>query len=72
MRTSPRERIQAEHRPSGGDFWNNQNVRVGRIFGGAVARAVLEGRLPYREAHMLTGLKGSTFENFLKWVGVSS
>ena len=67
-----RERIQAEHRPSGGDFWNNQNVRVGRIFGGAVARAVLEGRLPYREAHMLTGLKGSTFENFLKWVGVSS
>ena len=46
---------------SGGNFWNNQHGRIGRRFGGAVARALKEGRLSYREAYGLTGLKGATF-----------
>jgi len=50
----------------------HQNVRIGRAFGGAVARAVHEGRLPYREAYMLTGLSGGTFEKFMEWAGASS
>jgi Zn-dependent peptidase ImmA (M78 family) len=45
----------------GGNFWNTQNVRVGRRFGEAVVRAVMEGRLLYREAYQLTGLHGRTF-----------
>ena len=34
---------------TGGNFWNSQNVRIGRRFGAAVTRAVKEGRLSYRE-----------------------
>lgn len=54
------------HRPrgGGGDFWNTQNVRVGRRFGTAVVRAVADGRLLYRDAYSLTGLKGVTFDQF--------
>ena len=42
----------AARRPdeSGGNFWNSQNVRIGRRFGAAVRRAVTEGRLSWREA----------------------
>ena len=46
----------------GGNFWNTQKWRVGPRFGAAVARAVKEGRLSYREAYRLTGLRGDTFE----------
>ena len=67
-----RVRRQAEQQRGGGDFWNNQNVRVGRIFGAAVVRAVYEGRLLYREAYMLTGLKGETFDKFARWTGALS
>ena len=45
----------------GGNFWNNQHWRVGTRLGAAVSRAVKEGRLTYREAYSLTGLKGETF-----------
>lgn len=47
----------------GGNFWNNQNTRLGRRFGAAVVRAVRKGRLQYREAYSLTGLTGAGFEN---------
>ena len=50
----------------GGDFWNNQNTRIGRRFGSAVCRAVVAGRLTYREAYALTGLRGDTFDKFLR------
>ena len=56
--------------PSGGNFWNNQNVRIGKRFGAAVARAVAEGRLFYRDAYALTGLKGDTFVNMARNMGV--
>ncbi|MDE2794683.1 MAG: ImmA/IrrE family metallo-endopeptidase [Gemmatimonadota bacterium] len=50
----------------GGNFWNNQNTRIGRRFGSAVYRAVLAGRRTYREAYSLTGLRGDTFDKFLR------
>ena len=51
---------------TGGNFWNSQNVRIGRRFGAAVTRAVKEGRLSYREAYALTGLRGDTFDVFVR------
>ena len=57
------ERRTSENRPTGGDFWKTQNWRIGRRFGAAVVRAVKEGRLLYREAYNLTGLRGDTFES---------
>ena len=50
---------------TGGNFWNSQNVRIGRRFGAAVRRAVKEGRLSYREAYSLTGLRGDTFHRYV-------
>ena len=58
-----RERAQPSR---GGDFWNTQNARLGRVFGAAVVRAAKEGRLLHREAYMLTGLSGKTFNEFAK------
>ena len=61
-------RQQADRRTdekAGGNFWNSQNVRIGRRFGAAVSRAVREGRLSYREAYSLTGLRGDTFYNYM-------
>ena len=60
--------LEDEHRrdrPSGGNFWNTQNTRIGRRFEEAVVRAVREDRLLYREAYALTGLKGETFEQLV-------
>ncbi len=58
----------AARRPdeSGGNFWNSQNVRIGRRFGAAVRRAVMEGRLSWREAYSLTGLRGDAFDTFAR------
>jgi hypothetical protein len=59
------ERRRAARRPSGGDFYATQNSRVGRVFADAVARAVKEGRLLYRDAFALTGLRGATFDQYV-------
>ena len=48
----------------GGDFYNNQNVRVGKKFMSAVAIAAKEGSLQYREAYKMTDLYGSTFNKY--------
>ena len=56
------ERLRAQQDESSGNFWNTQKWRVGPRFGGAVARAVREGRLLYRDAYSLTGLRGKTFD----------
>lgn len=53
----------------GGHFWNTQGVRIGELFGSAVAQATLEGRLLYRDAYRLTGLKGKTFDNYVTQLG---
>ena len=59
------EAYRADER-TGGHFWNSQNIRIGRRFGSAVRRAVNEGRLSYREAYALTGLRGNTFDTFAR------
>lgn len=46
----------------GGQFWNTQRWRIGRRFAEAVVRAVREDRLLYRDAYLLTGLYGDTFD----------
>lgn len=58
------ERRKSDEAPGGGDFYLNQNLRVGTRFGAAVVRAVKEGRLAYTEAYRMTGLYGKTFERF--------
>ena len=55
---------------SGGNFWNTQRWRIGTRFGTAIFRAVKEGRLLYREAYNLTGLKGDTFEDMREKMGI--
>ena len=47
-----------------GDFYANQNLRVGQRFGETVVRAAKEGRLLYSEAYHLTGLYGVTFQRY--------
>ena len=64
------ERRQKERPSGGGDFWNNQNARIGRRFGAAVARAVKEGRLLHREAYSLTDLRGASFESMPEKMGM--
>jgi len=59
-----------ETRGGGGDFYNNQNTRVGELFATQVARAALEGRIGFTEAYHLTGLKGATFEKYASRLGV--
>jgi Zn-dependent peptidase ImmA (M78 family) len=58
------ERRRSAEVPGGGDFYLNQNLRVGARFGAAVVRAVKEGRLGYTEAYRMTGLYGKSFEQF--------
>lgn len=63
------ERRFVARRKPGGDFYANQNGRVGRRFAYAVVRAAKEGRLLYREAYQLTGLQGKTFDKYAKSLG---
>ena len=66
------ERRERRSGEGGGDFWNNQNFRIGKRFGTAVVRAVKEGRLLYRDAYSLTGLKGETFNELVQRFGDDS
>ncbi len=59
-------RKENQREQSGGDFYRNAIVRIGKRFGEAVARAVAEGKLLYRDAYRLTGLKGETFDRFAR------
>lgn len=53
----------------GGDFYKNQNTRIGARFATEVMRATKEGRLLYRDAYRLTGLHGATFARYAKYLG---
>ena len=55
---------------SGGDFYNNQNTRVGELFATQVLRAAMEGRIGFKEAYDLTGLRGGTFQKYARRLGV--
>lgn len=50
----------ASRAQAGGPFWHCQRGRIGRRFGVAVAQAVQEGRLRYRDAYGLIDLTGQT------------
>jgi len=64
------ERRMAADRSPGGDFYVNQNLRVGQRFASTVIRAVKEGKLLYSEAYRLTGLYGRTFERYATSLGL--
>jgi hypothetical protein len=63
------ERRKKEDTAQGGDFWRNQNMRVGKRFGRAVVGAAQEGRLSYAEAFDLVDLSGGTFDKFATLLG---
>ena len=52
----------------GGNFYANQDFRVGRPFAAAVVQATREGNLLYSEAYRLTGLHGKTFEGYADYI----
>ena len=54
----------------GGDFYNNQNTRVGPVFAASVIRAAMEGRLSFKEAYDLTGLRGGAFQEYARRLGM--
>ena len=56
--------------PSGGNFYNNQNTRVGKFFAIQVLNAAMEGRIGFKEAYDLTGLRGGTFQRYARRLGV--
>jgi Zn-dependent peptidase ImmA (M78 family) len=56
--------------PGGGDFYNNQNTRVGALFATHVIRAAMEGRVGFKEAYDLTGLRGGAFQEYAERLGV--
>ncbi len=56
---------------TGGDFYNNQNTRVGELFASHVLRAAMEGRIGFKEAYDLTGLRGGTFQKYARRLGVN-
>lgn len=63
------ERRTAARQTDGGDFYANQNLRVGKRFASAVMRAAKEGKLLYTEAYRLTGLHGKTFHKYAEELG---
>lgn len=52
-------------RRTGGNFWLNQNGRIGQRFGRAVINATLEGRLLYSEVYRLTDLRPDAFDRLV-------
>ena len=65
-------RRQAASKPRGGNFWATQEHRIGRRFGEAVVRATQEGRLLYRDAFVLTDLRGDTFARYAERLDATS
>jgi Zn-dependent peptidase ImmA (M78 family) len=65
-----RERRESASRGRKGDFYANQNLRVGRRFASAVARAAIEGKLLYSEAYRLTELYGKTFDSYVNSIRI--
>lgn len=64
------ERRQTQAASGGGDFYNNQNARVGSLFAVQVIRAAKEGRIGFRQAYELTGLNGGAFQEYAQRLGM--
>lgn len=54
----------------GGNFYNNQNTRVGELFASHVLRAAMAGRIGFKEAYDLTGLRAGAFQKYARRLGV--
>ena len=54
-----------EKQGGGGDFYLTQRKRLSLRFAAFVNQAVKENRLLYRDAYKITGLKGSTYDQFI-------
>ncbi|MCY4186895.1 MAG: ImmA/IrrE family metallo-endopeptidase [Bryobacterales bacterium] len=69
------DNVQRERRKSteatGGDFFNNQNPRVGELFATQVLHAAMEGRIGFKEAYELTGLRGGNFQKYAQRLGIN-
>ncbi len=59
-----RAREKKRRKKGGPNFYDVQDVRLGRRFAYAVVRAAREGRVLYRDAYRLTDLKGQTFDRY--------
>ncbi|GMQ82242.1 MAG: ImmA/IrrE family metallo-endopeptidase [Rhodothermia bacterium] len=59
------------NKSTGGDYWNTQGVRIGRLFGSAVVQAVKEGKPLYTEAFEMAGLRSNTFVSYADRIGVT-
>lgn len=57
-------------RAGGGDFYKNQNSRVGARFATQVMRAAMDGRLSFKDAYDLTGLRGGAFQRYARRLGI--
>lgn len=68
------EYMNREHRAKqpagGGDFYNNQNTRIGAFFTNHILRAACEGRIGFKLAYELTGLRGGAFQEYALKLGV--
>lgn len=64
-----RERTRST-KATGGDFYNSQNTRVGELFSTHVLRAAMEGRIGFKEAYDLTGLRGGSFQEYARRLGI--
>ena len=68
--TQREHQTKAQKGTGGGDFYNNQNTRVGQRFARQVIRAAKEGRIGFREAYDLTGLSGNAFQKYAHKLGI--
>lgn len=60
-----RRKAEEKKKSKGGpSFYDTQDSRLGKRFAYAVVRAAREGRLLYRDAYLLTDLKGETFNTY--------
>ncbi|MCY4159464.1 MAG: ImmA/IrrE family metallo-endopeptidase [Bacteroidetes bacterium] len=62
--------VEQEHRnsstSSGGNFYNSQNTRVGKLFAIRALNAAEEGRILFKEAYHLTDLHNGHLEKYVK------
>lgn len=66
--TEAKRRAKSEDGESSGEFYNTAHVRIGKMFMRNVIDAVNEGKLLYREAYSLTGLKRGSFDGMIEHV----
>ncbi len=65
-----REYQKKQSETGGGDFYTNQNARVGQMLASHVIRAAKEGRIGFKEAYDLTGLNGGAFQKYARKLGI--